>query len=77
MQAPHINVCLFARGILRHLYTRMYFAGDPELDADPILGLVPADRRSTLLASPAEGTSGSWEWTIRLQGDGETVFFDL
>ena len=76
-QAAHINVCLFARGLLRHLYTRVYFAGDPELDADPILALVPADRRQTLLATPGAGASGSWEWTIRLQGGAETVFFDL
>ena len=76
-QAAHINVCLFARGLLRQLYTRVYFAGDPDLDADPILALVPADRRATLLATPAEGTSGSWAWHIHLQGATETVFFDL
>jgi protocatechuate 3,4-dioxygenase alpha subunit len=76
-QAAHINVCLFARGLLRHLYTRVYFAGDPDLDTDPILALVPAERRGTLLATPAPGASGSWEWHVRLQGDAETVFFDL
>jgi protocatechuate 3,4-dioxygenase alpha subunit len=76
-QAAHVNVCLFARGLLRHLYTRVYFAGDPGLDADPMLSLVPADRRATLLATSAAGGSGSWDWEIRLQGDHETVFFDL
>lgn len=76
-QAAHLNVCLFARGLLRHLYTRVYFAGDPDLDADPILALVPADRRATLLAAPADGTPGRWTWDVRLQGDAETVFFDL
>jgi protocatechuate 3,4-dioxygenase, alpha subunit len=76
-QAAHVNVCLFARGLLRHLCTRMYFAGDPDLDADPILALVPADRRGTLLATPAAGTPERWEWTIHLQGGDETVFFDL
>jgi protocatechuate 3,4-dioxygenase alpha subunit len=76
-QAAHIDVCLFARGLLRHLYTRVYFAGDPDLDRDPLLSLVPADRRGTLLATPAPGAAGSWEWKIRLQGDHETVFFDL
>lgn len=76
-QAAHINVCLFARGLLRHLYSRVYFAGDPDLEADPILALVPAGRRGTLLATPAAGASGSWEWTIHLQGTHETVFFDL
>ena len=76
-QAAHLNVCLFARGLLRHLYTRIYFAGDPDLEHDPLLALVSADRRATLLATPAAGASGSWEWEIRLQGDHETVFFDL
>lgn len=76
-QAAHVNVCLFARGLLRPLYTRVYFAGDPDLDADPILALAPADRRQTLVATPAEGASGSWAWSIRLQGAAETVFFDL
>jgi protocatechuate 3,4-dioxygenase, alpha subunit len=76
-QAAHINVCVFARGLLRHLYTRVYFAGDPDVAADPLLLLVPADRRATLLATPAAGASGSWEWDIRLQGEHETAFFDL
>ena len=76
-QAAHLNVCVFARGLLRHLYTRAYFAGDPDLATDPLLSLVPPDRRATLLATPAAGASGSWEWDIRLQGEHETVFFDL
>jgi protocatechuate 3,4-dioxygenase alpha subunit len=74
-QAAHVNVCVFARGLLRQLYTRVYFAGDPDLDADPVLALVPADRRATLVASPADG--GTWEWPVHLQGPAETVFFDL
>ena len=76
-QAAHVNVCLFARGLLRQLCTRVYFAGDPDLETDPVLALVPADRRSTLLATPAEGASGTWEWHLHLQGPAETVFFDL
>jgi protocatechuate 3,4-dioxygenase alpha subunit len=76
-QAAHINVCLFARGLLRHLYTRVYFAGDPDLEHDALLALVPADRRATLLATPSAGASGSWRWEIHLQGPHETVFFDL
>src|SRR5687767_2443140 len=48
-QAPHINVCLLARGLLRQVYTRIYFKGDPALAIDPILAVVPADRRSTLV----------------------------
>ena len=73
--AAHVNVLLFARGLLRHLYTRIYFAGDPALDADPILSLVPPSRRETLLASPAG--DGIWDFLVRLQGPGETVFFDV
>lgn len=75
-QAPHINVCLFARGLLRHLHTRIYFAGDPELSADPVLALVPEDRRHTLLATPDEAAPGRWRFHVRLQGPEETVFFD-
>jgi protocatechuate 3,4-dioxygenase, alpha subunit len=91
-QARHINLCLFARGLLRHIYTRIYFPGDPALATDPVLALVPQARRQTLMASlaeedvaPAPGATGSagaprlpvWEFAIRLQGEGETVFFDL
>lgn len=79
-QAPHINVCLFARGLQRHVYTRIYFAGDNALAADPLLALVAADRRSTLFASPidpAPASERTWEFVIRLKGEAETVFFDL
>jgi protocatechuate 3,4-dioxygenase alpha subunit len=76
-QAAHVNVCLFARGLLRHLYSRVYFAGDPDLATDPLLALVAADRRTTLLATPTAGAPGSWEWDVHLQGPRETVFFDL
>jgi protocatechuate 3,4-dioxygenase alpha subunit len=76
-EAPHINVCLLSRGLLRQIYTRIYFEGDPALAADPILALVPAERRSTLLAAPSPGDPSFWEFVIRMQGDDETVFFDL
>jgi len=75
LQASHINVCVFARGLLRQLYTRMYFAGDADLEKDAILALVPGDRRHTLMAQSGGGEQ--WSFDIRLQGDGETVFFDL
>ena len=75
-QAPHLYVCLFARGLLRHLQTRIYFADDPALERDPVLALVPAHRRATLLATPDASYPGSWMFDIRLQGDRETVFFD-
>ncbi len=78
-QASHVNVCLFARGLLRQVYTRIYFAGDPDLDRDPVFALVPADRKPSLLASPMDGAAGppAWEFVIRLQGEQETPFFDL
>jgi protocatechuate 3,4-dioxygenase alpha subunit len=74
-QAAHINVCLLARGLLRQIYTRIYFAGDPDLASDVVLALVPEGRRPTLLAQA--GGPGEWAFDLRLQGDAETVFFDL
>ena len=76
-QAPHLNLTVFARGLLRRLSTRLYFAGDPALAADPVLSLVPEDRRATLLASPDPPQPDQWTFDIRLQGENETVFFDL
>jgi protocatechuate 3,4-dioxygenase, alpha subunit len=76
-QAPHVNVCFLSRGLLRQIYTRIYFEGDRGVAGDPILGLVPAERRRTLMAVPAPAEPGTWDFVIRLQGDDETVFFDL
>jgi protocatechuate 3,4-dioxygenase alpha subunit len=73
LQAPHITAAVFARGMLRHLYTRIYFADEAANSEDHVLGLVPADRRETLIAK-REG--GVYRFDIRLQGAGETVFFD-
>lgn len=73
--SPHVLVCLFARGLLRQLHTRIYFAGDPALDRDPVLALVPHDRRQTLLARPDRADGRRWTFDLRLQGAGETVFF--
>jgi protocatechuate 3,4-dioxygenase, alpha subunit len=75
VQAPHINVLVFARGLLRHLYTRLYFEGDAALVGDPVLALVPGERRRTLLAR--RHGEAAWEFVIRLQGEHETVFFDV
>ncbi|MEA2168485.1 MAG: protocatechuate 3,4-dioxygenase, alpha subunit [Solirubrobacteraceae bacterium] len=67
-QPPHLAVNVFARGLLHRLVTRIYFAeGD-------VLVSVPADRRATLVATPEDG---AYRFDIRLQGDGETVFFDV
>jgi protocatechuate 3,4-dioxygenase, alpha subunit len=74
-QAPHLLVTVFMRGLLRHLTTRLYFPDEPANADDPVLTLVPADRRATLIAR-ATGDR-VLEWNIVLQGRDETVFFDL
>jgi len=74
-QAPHLLVAIFARGLLKHLVTRLYFPDDPANALDPILSLVEPARRGTLIAKPAG--EGTLEWNIVLQGEQETVFFDL
>ena len=74
--APHVNVCVFARGLLRHLLTRIYFSGDERLAQDSLLALVPEHRRATLVAQPDATSPGRWIFDIHLQGDNETVFFD-
>jgi len=73
MQAPHIDVSVFARGMLNRCVTRIYFADEPEANAaDPVLSTVPEERRGTLLAQPADG---GYRFDIHLQGPDETVFF--
>ncbi len=76
-QAPHLNVAIFARGMLLQLHTRIYFAGEAGNDSDPVLALVPAERRETLMARPDPERPGSWLFDIHLRGDQETVFFDV
>jgi protocatechuate 3,4-dioxygenase alpha subunit len=74
-QAPHIDVSLFCRGLLHRVVTRIYFADEPDANAaDRTLARLPADRRDTLLAAP---TADGYRFDIHLQGDGETVFFDV
>ena len=75
-QAPHIDVSIFAPGLLRPVMTRFYFEGDAANGSDQVLNLVPADRRQTLLARPA-AEPGAWRFDIYLQGPCETVFFDV
>src|SRR6185312_7872374 len=65
-QAPHLVMVVFMRGLLRYLVTRLYFPNEPANETDPILRLVPDERRQTLIAHPVE--SGALEWTIHLQG---------
>jgi protocatechuate 3,4-dioxygenase alpha subunit len=76
-QAPHINVTVLARGLLRQLQTRVYFEGDPANSHDPVLTLVPEERRGTLLARPVPGEACTWRFEIHLQGPAETVCFDV
>ena len=77
VQAPHINVSILGRGILKRLSTRLYFAGEPANDVDPILALVPENRRATLLARPDPARTSNWIFDVRLRGESETVFFDV
>ena len=77
-QAPHLLLAVFARGMLRHLYTRIYFDGEAANGSDPVLALVPADRRATLIAKRQGGNGGAvYKLDLRLQGGDETVFFDV
>ncbi|WP_330460817.1 protocatechuate 3,4-dioxygenase subunit alpha [Streptomyces sp. NBC_00820] len=73
--APYLSLCVFARGLLVHLFTRVYLPGDEAaLAADPLLARV-GDRRGTLIA--ADEGRGTYRFDIRLQGDGETVFLEF
>jgi len=78
MQAPHINVRVFSRGMLTHAYTRIYFSDEEAANAaDPVLNLVDPERRHTLIARRHEqGGLPVYVFDIRLQGRDETVFFD-
>jgi len=77
-QAPHLLLAVFARGMLRHLYTRIYFDGEAANSSDAVLALVPADRRATLIAKRQPGNGGAvYKLDLRLQGGEETVFFDV
>jgi protocatechuate 3,4-dioxygenase alpha subunit len=75
-QAPHIVVTVFMRGLLKHLITRVYFPEESANAEDPVLKLVPADRRATLIAKHSASDKSALEWNVNLQGRDETVFFD-
>jgi protocatechuate 3,4-dioxygenase alpha subunit len=74
-QAAHVNISIFARGVLNRLATRLYFDGDPALADDPVLKLVEPARRPTLIAR--RDASGVWRLPIHIGGPNETVFFDV
>jgi len=75
LQAPHLSVTIFMRGLLKQLQTRIYFPDDQANAEDAVLALVPAERRTTLVARHSD--DGTLEWNIVLQGKNETVFFDF
>jgi protocatechuate 3,4-dioxygenase alpha subunit len=82
LQAPHLVVTLFSRGLLKALLTRLYFPDEPANAEDSVLKLVPPERRSTLMAEPSGERSSTnvhgkvFDWNIVMQGRGETVFFE-
>lgn len=76
-QAPHICLTVFARGMLTHCNTRIYFEDEAANETDPILSLVPADRRPTLIARRKAGDGEAYVFDVRLQGENETVFFEV
>jgi protocatechuate 3,4-dioxygenase alpha subunit len=78
MQAPHICVAVFGRGLLNHLYTRLYFADEPATATDPVLLRVPAERRATMVATREQADGATlYRLDIVLQGAGETAFLNF
>jgi protocatechuate 3,4-dioxygenase alpha subunit len=78
MQAPHICVTVFSRGLLNHVVTRLYFEDEPANSSDPVLQCVPGERRATLLARREPfGPVELYRFDIILQGARETAFFNL
>jgi protocatechuate 3,4-dioxygenase, alpha subunit len=75
LQAPHLVLSVFMRGLLKRLVTRIYFAGEAANDSDFVLGLVEPARRSTLIAKKVQSQRALFQWDIVLQGSEETVFF--
>lgn len=77
LQAPHIVVTIFMRGLLKHLTSRIYFPDEADNANDMVLNLVPVERRGTLIARRAEIGDATLTWNVILQGRDETVFFDI
>jgi protocatechuate 3,4-dioxygenase alpha subunit len=75
--APHINMIIFMRGMLSHAYTRVYFS-DEINDDDAVFSSVPVERRSTIIAKPTEKDGEIiYHFDLHMQGENETVFFDV
>ena len=77
MQAPHLVVAIFMRGLLKQLVTRIYFEHDAMNEADLVLNMVEPARRRTLIATRRPGSGETFAWDVHLQGQDETVFFDV
>jgi protocatechuate 3,4-dioxygenase, alpha subunit len=77
--APFVTIVVFMRGLLSHVYTRLYFSDEETANAaDPVLATVPAERRKTMIAAHETTPSGiCYRFDIHMQGADETVFFDL
>jgi protocatechuate 3,4-dioxygenase, alpha subunit len=79
VQAPHVNVAIFARGMLTHAYTRIYFPDETANEADPVLKSIKNKARRKTLIAGRENKNGKpvYRFDIRMQGENETVFFDV
>jgi protocatechuate 3,4-dioxygenase, alpha subunit len=77
LQAPHINVSIFARGLLKRLVTRIYFPDEPLNATDALLNSAPPPRRATMIARWGDNAHRTLRFDIILQGNGETVFLDI
>ena len=77
LQAPHIALGIMGPGFLKRLSTRIYFPDTPENAEDPILNIVPEERRSTLISINPPNAPNLYCFDIRLGGANETVFFDV
>lgn len=77
LQAPHLNLSLFARGLLRRLVTRVYFPDEPLNATDPVLNSAPHERRHTMIARWTDAAHRSVRFDVILQGASETVFLDI
>jgi len=75
-QAPHLQISVFMRGLLKQLVTRIYFPDEPLNASDPVLQVVLESRRETLIARKSAAKKNTLEWNVCLQGENETVFFD-
>ncbi len=77
LQSPHINIALFARGLLKHLFTRIYFADEPANASDPLLTAIDDEAARRTLLARRVGSPALYHFDIILQGENETAFLDI